>query len=182
MYGLVNKAVEELIVSRFGEDKWNEITRRANLPKCPFVSMQPYPDEITYGLVNAAAEVLQLSTSQVLEAFGEQWVLFTAAEGYGPLLDNSGQTLQEFLHNLDNLHTRVGMIYPELKPPEFHALELPDGSIRLEYYSKRVGLAPMIQGLLKGLSKRFNISIQVREIAPEEDSSWQAAFLIRPQA
>jgi hypothetical protein len=43
----------------------------------------------------------------------------TDQEGYGDLMDMSGETLPEFLQNLDELHARVGVIFPKLQPPSF---------------------------------------------------------------
>ncbi len=96
MYGLVNKAVVDLVVSKFGEEKWQAIKKKAEVDVDVFVSMDAYPDDLTYRLVGAASEVLKLAPEQVLEAFGQHWVLYTAAEGYGPMLDASGKTLKEF--------------------------------------------------------------------------------------
>ena len=123
--------------------------------------MDAYPDDITYKLVGAASEVLGIPASAVLEAFGEYWVLYTAQEGYGPMLDAGGKTLREFLENLDALHARVALTMPELRPPRFRLVPIDDTSMRLEYHSMRQGLAPMVIGLLRGLSVRFNTAIEV---------------------
>ena len=58
MYGLINKAVRDLVLTRFGEAKWDEICRKAEVTEADFVSMEKYPDETTYRLVGAASEVL----------------------------------------------------------------------------------------------------------------------------
>ena len=150
MYGLVNKAVVDLVCSKFGQEAWNKIKQKAEVDIDVFVSMDAYPDEVTYRLVGAASEVLKIPPEQVLEAFGEWWVLYTASEGYGPLLNASGSTLREFLMNLDALHARVALTMPALKPPRFRLVDVDPTTMRLEYYSTRQGLAPMVVGLLKG--------------------------------
>jgi len=161
MYGLVNKAVVDLVVSKFGQDTWNAIKKKAEIDVDHFVSMDGYPDDVTYRLVGAASEVLKLPAEKVLEAFGEHWVLYTAQEGYGPMLDASGKTLREFLENLDALHARVALTMPELRPPRFRLVPVDDTTMQLEYYSTRQGLAPMVIGLLRGLSIRFNTPLDV---------------------
>ena len=93
MYGLVNKAVEELVCSRFGEEAWETIKRKAGVEIDAFVSMDSYPDDVTYKLVAAASEVLAMPSDDILKAFGEYWVLYTAREGYGELLKMSGKSL-----------------------------------------------------------------------------------------
>ncbi|MEO8704254.1 MAG: heme NO-binding domain-containing protein [Kofleriaceae bacterium] len=170
MYGLVNKAVVDLVTSKFGAETWNKIKQKADVDIDVFVSMDGYPDDITYRLVGAASEVLGITPEQVLEAFGEYWVLYTAAEGYGPLLNASGDTLKEFLMNLDALHARVALTMPALKPPRFRLIDVDATTMMLEYHSSRKGLAPMVIGLLKGLGIRFKTEIEIsHQPRPEHD-------------
>lgn len=167
MYGLVNKAVVDLVLSKFGQETWNAIKKKAEVDIDVFVSMDGYPDDVTYRLVGAASEVLKIPAEKVLEAFGEHWVLYTAAEGYGPMLDASGKTLREFLENLDALHARVALTMPQLKPPRFRLVPVDDTTMKLEYYSTRQGLAPMVVGLLRGLSVRFKTPIDISHASRE---------------
>ncbi len=167
MYGLVNKAVVDLVVSKFGQETWDSIKKKAEVDVDTFVSMDGYPDDITYRLVGAASEILKIPPAAVLEAFGEHWVLYTAKEGYGPMLDASGNTLREFLENLDALHARVALTMTELRPPRFRLVPVDDSTMLLEYHSTRQGLAPMVVGLLKGLSIRFNTPVDISHAARE---------------
>lgn len=161
MYGLVNKAVVDLVTTKFGAEAWSQIKQKADVDIDVFVSMDAYDDAITYRLVMAASEVLGLEPAQVLEAFGEWWVLYTAAEGYGSLLDAAGSNLREFVANLDALHARVSLTMPALKPPRFRLAHATDDVMTLEYYSTRQGLAPMVMGLLKGLAIRFKTPVEI---------------------
>lgn len=161
MYGLVNKAIEQLVVTQFGKEKWEEIKKLAEIDVESFVCMHSYPDEVTYGLVSAASEVLGLSPDKILEAFGEYWTVYTAREGYGEMLELSGDNFVEFVRNLDNLHVRVGLSFPKLSPPSFHCTDVTEESLRLHYRSKRAGLAPMVIGLIKGLGKLFDTEVSV---------------------
>lgn len=161
MYGLVNKAVEELVCTRFGAAAWAKIRERAGLEVGGFMSMDPYPDSVTYKMVFAASEVLGIAVPALLEAFGEYWMYYTAREGYGQLISLFGSSLGEFLGNLDNMHTRVGLSFPELHPPSFVLHELGGDHYTLEYHSTREGLAPMVLGLLRGLAKIFGESVEV---------------------
>lgn len=100
MYGLVNKAVHDLVVANFGEDTWRAIVARAGLDIDTFVSMQSYDDAITYQLVAAASEQLGLTPAQVLHTFGVYWTKYTAVEGYGDLITSSGRDVVSFLENV----------------------------------------------------------------------------------
>jgi hypothetical protein len=179
MYGLVNKAVQDLVCTQFGEDTWQAIKRKAGVDEDVFVSMEGYPDEVTYRLVAAASEVLSIPPEKVLEAFGEHWILYTAREGYGDLLKMAGSTFLAFVQNLDMLHARVGMSFPELRPPSFRCSDITDGFVRLHYYSTREGLGPMVVGLLNGLGKMFATQLIVAHEIRRGEGSDHDQFVIR---
>ncbi|MCB0062942.1 MAG: heme NO-binding domain-containing protein [Caldilineaceae bacterium] len=170
MYGLVNRGIEEMVCMQYGEETWEAIKAEAGVDIDVFISMEPYSDELTYQLVAAASTVLQMSPETILAAFGEYWTLYTAREGYGELLKMSGKSLPEFLHNLDTMHARVGLLYPELKPPSFRCTEVSDSGMQLHYHSTREGMAPLVLGLLRGLSKMFATELTIEHIQrrPEE--------------
>ena len=175
MYGLVNKAVVDLVCSKFGPETWTKIKQKADVDIDVFVGMDAYPDDITYRLVGAASEVLKIPPEAVLEAFGEYWVLYTAQEGYGPMLAAAGSTLREFLMNLDALHARVALTMKELRPPRFRVVDVDTNTMIVEYHSTRQGLAPMVIGLLRGLGIRFETPIDItHQKRPDHDE-----FLIR---
>lgn len=179
MYGLVNKAIQDLVCSRFGEQKWQEIKHKAQINVDMFVSMEGYPDDVTHRLVKAASEVLELSPQEVMQAFGEFWVEYTSSEGYGEMMDMFGDTLPEFLENLDSLHSRVGVSFPKLQPPSFETEELEDDILNLQYHSGREGLTPMVVGLVKGLGKKFDTEVDITQTQSRDDGADCDEFLVK---
>ncbi len=169
MYGLVNKAIEQLVRENHGDEAWNRVRELSGVKLAAFSSMDPYPDEVTYQLVAASSEVLGAPVSDLLEAFGEYWTLYTAEEGYGELLEMAGGDLWEFLDNLDAMHERVAASLPELRPPVFSCERLDDSKVELHYRSEREGLAPMVIGLLRGLGKRFETEIEIQHTQQRGD-------------
>lgn len=168
MYGLVNKAVEELVISNFGEDKWELIKEKAGVDVDAFISNEGYPDEMTYQLVGAASEVLGLPADKILVAFGEHWILKTAAESYGPMMKSGGATLKDFLINLPNFHTRVKMIYPNLQPPRFETSDATETSLTLHYFTHRTGLSSFVVGLVQGLGKLYKTPATATQVASKD--------------
>jgi hypothetical protein len=161
MYGMVNKAVEDMVCMHHGERAWEQIKTKAGVDVEVFMSNEGYPDEITYRLVAAACDVLELPADTVLEGFGEHWVLHTAQEGYGGLMQAAGKSLPEFLKNLPNFHSRVSMIYPKLEPPRFQCSDITAESLSLHYHTHRPGLTSFVIGLLHGLGKMFKVPVKV---------------------
>ena len=174
MYGLVNRAIEGLVCRDFGDDAWMRIKAKAGWSGSSFVSMETYPDALTYSLVGAACEELSLPPEAVLEAFGEYWTSYTIEEGYGSMLSAMGDNLEDFLDNLDSLHARIGLSMPGLVPPSFERETLSDGSSVLHYESEREGLAPMVTGLLRGLTKRFSVDVTIEMLEVQDPK--QASF------
>lgn len=180
MYGLVNRAVKEFAIQQMGEAAWQEICRLANVKDGYFVAMEAYDDDLTYALVQAASEYSGLSADQVLEGFGEYWVLFTGNSAYGGLMAAAGTNLRDFLGNLDSLHSEVGRSLPRLAPPSFLCEEETETSILVTYLSRRPGLGAMVVGLLRGLGKRFGEEISVEWIShkasEEEGDRFRVTF------
>jgi hypothetical protein len=178
MYGLVNKAIKDLVVSNHGQDKWEEICRLSGFEDQEFIGMNPYPDKLTYDLVKNASQVLRADAGAILEAFGEYWILYTADEGYGDLMDLTGSNFVDFLSNLDMLHYRISNVMPELAPPQFSTRNQKENSVELEYRSHREGLVPMLYGLIKGLGKRFDLQVTVEHIQQKNEQNNCHVFLI----
>lgn len=179
MYGMVTKAVGEMVCGKFGEDAWERIKEKAGVEIDVFISNDPYPDEITYRLVGAAAEVLGLPAEAVLREFGKHWILDTAQRGYAELMRAAGRTLPEFLDNLPNFHTRVTMMFPGLNPPRFECTDITDHSLRLHYRTDRAGLTPFVVGLLDGLAVMFDTKIDVQLVESRAEGAGHDVFLIR---
>lgn len=182
MYGLVNRAIEQLVTSSKGEAAWQRVCARAGVGADGFVAMCPYDDSVTYRLVDAVSAELGLPAAQVLEAFGEYWILYTADEGYGELMHSAGSDMQSFLANLDDMHGRVETVFPQMKLPRFRIEPLGGGALRVHYGSDRDGLAPMVTGLLRGLARRFGQVVEVRHLIPRGPLAPDDVFVIEPTA
>lgn len=179
MYGLVNKALQELVEKKHGQDSWRRICERAQVVDRFFVWNQPYDDAITYSLVEATSAELGHPPEAVLEAFGVHWVLHTAQESYGPLMKAAGRSLPEFLQYLPRLHDRVVLLFPDLKLPEFEILENGEDWLVLGYWSCREGLQPFVCGLVKGLAQMFGTHVEVSLRAGRHSGLDHDEFLIK---
>jgi hypothetical protein len=179
MYGLVNKAVQELICQKFGSEVWERIKLKAGVEIDVFISNEGYDDAITYRLVGAATEILGVDASAVLQTFGEHWVTETAERGYGALMDASGNSLPEFLANLPNFHARVKLLFPNLHPPQFKVSDLQETSLHLHYYSHRPGLAHFVIGLIRGLGTRFKTHVETTILSTRDEGLDHDTFLVQ---
>ena len=56
MYGIVNKAIQDLVIHHFGMEKWEAIKTRSGVDIDYFLSNEPYDDAITYQLAILQSE------------------------------------------------------------------------------------------------------------------------------
>ena len=165
MYGLVNKAIKQFVIESYDQHHWLEITKKASLKDDVFLAMEAYDDNITYSLVNAASNYLNISADNILIAFGQFWIEFAEKEGYGSMLDMAGDNLVDFTRNLDLMHTHIAQSYQEMQPPSFQCEELSNTCLKLIYSSQRQGLQSFVKGLLIGLGKRFKLQLEISDMA-----------------
>ncbi|HIE66191.1 MAG: heme NO-binding domain-containing protein [Nitrospira sp.] len=167
MYGMVNKAIREMVIQKHGEDTWRKTYEKVGSP-ADFDSFARYKDSITYELVGAIADVLEEPADKVLHKLGIFWVMDVALVHYRDLMESSGTDFVDFLRGLDHMHSRIKVTFPAFSPPSFRCIVLREGVCELDYYSDRKGLLPFVKGLLEGLAIHFKQEIQVRDI-PDED-------------
>ena len=117
MYGIVNKAMEDMVTNLRGRATWEAVKRLAGVDLDSFMDMQPYDDAVTDRLVDAAARLFSLEVDEVLEAFGEYWMLYTAEKGFGDILGAAGTDVFEVLRNVDAMHGRLALTFPDMRMP-----------------------------------------------------------------
>jgi len=179
MYGLVNSSLKDFVTLHHGEAMWHKVRARAAVQESEFVTMQTYPDEVSYALVAAAQAELGVELDAFLHGLGEHWVEFAASRGHGAMLSSAGRGLVELLQNLDAMHARIALTFPELRPPSFRVRGLTSHSLELHYYSHRPGLLPFVEGLLSGLAKRFAVAIEVRVLERREHDADHDVLQVR---
>lgn len=178
MYGMVNLAIQGFIEDRYGEEIWQQVKQQAAPEIDVFLTMEQYPDEITMAMVDAAIDLTGDDSPEMLESIGEYWVEFTLRSGYGDLLRVIGTTLPETLANLDNMHARVGLLFPDLKPPTFWCTDVDEHSLILHYQSDRGGLERMIPGTVRALAEMLNTTASVELIASRSEGAEHNQFRV----
>ena len=54
MYGMINKFISTTVISRYGQSAWDEIKASLGDYESTFLEVQPYSDEVTFGIVGAS--------------------------------------------------------------------------------------------------------------------------------
>ena len=164
MYGMVNEGIRTFVERNFGVEAWNSICGDADIETTQFDRLGSYDDAVTYCLVDAIAKYTELPPENVLKVFGEYWVGYAGQSGFGNLLKISGKNFVERVQNLDDMHERILLTMPNLKPPSFELEKVGEKTYDLSYYSTRLGLGSMVVGLLHGLAEQTGEEITVKQI------------------
>ena len=166
MYGMVNKAVRGFVLKNFDQSTWTRIHEAAGVDE-DFVSMKAYDDAVTYNLVGAANAELGIEVSDILNGFGRYWVSDVATVSYAELMAKTGQGFVDFVKNLDHLHERIRVTFPDYQPPSFRIHVLAERQIQVDYYSHREGLLDFVVGLLEGLAEHYEEQITIEHVADD---------------
>ena len=164
MYGLIHSALQQMIVENYGEAKWQEVLTLAKVPEDSFFSTQSYDDVVTFTLAQSISDVLGAPLDDCLDLFGQFWLKEFAPQSYDMLLHAAGDSLFEFLENLNALHDRISTTFVGYVPPSFQLQRLSDTEGILEYRSSRDGMVPFVIGLIKGMQERFSVDIKIHEV------------------
>lgn len=178
MHGIVNKAVKDLISESFGEGSWKEICIQAGVEDDNFLNNMHYDDQLTYNLVAAASQKLEVPAATLLEEFGKYWILRTGQENYGGLLKSAGHNFVDFMRYLPKFHSHVMIMFDGIEPPEFVVDEIDDHSMLVKYYSHRNGLATFVIGLFLGIGEMFETPIKVEQRDHKHTNEKFDSFLI----
>ncbi|KFB39376.1 AGAP000214-PA-like protein [Anopheles sinensis] len=140
-----------------------------------FLVRQIYEDDITYNLIEAAVDILNIPAGDILELFGKTFFEFCQDSGYDKILQVLGATPRDFLQNLDALHDHLGTLYPGMRAPSFRCTET-NGQLVLHYYSERPGLEHIVIGIVKAVaSKLHGVDVEIKIIRRKGDPIEPAA-------
>ena len=165
MKGIIVKCLEELVIERFGRDRWEEILERAGWNASAIVwSLGDFDDSQVLDLVGALCESLQLSLPQAADAFGDHWVNVYSQKMY-PLFYTSHSTAKGFLLAMDDVHVEMTRTMENARPPRFRYEWEDDRTLIIHYLSHR-GLLDFVVGLVRGVGTHYREALEVSKLEP----------------
>jgi hypothetical protein len=156
MYGMIHRAMRNMVHEELGEDAWLAIEQKLNIGPMDLLTGKVYDDALTLEIIAEAAARLNLAVDQCLIEFGRYWIRYVDQGSLASVMNFTGQDLVSFIKNLDRLHLAVGAAMPDARLPAFATLDSGPGHLVVEYRSERVGMEPFVMGLLQGLMERFH--------------------------
>ncbi|GLI66216.1 hypothetical protein VaNZ11_009891, partial [Volvox africanus] len=149
----INDGVRGFIIDTYGVDAWTSVVDATGIDN-RYVTVCPYPDEVTYKALGTLANLRGRDLQDVLDDFGYYFCMtYVPKMGYERLLRCMGGSLIEFLQNLNVYHLHLSMSFKDMTPPAFNVEEVTPDSLVFHYSSTRPGLTRLAMGLLRGAAK-----------------------------
>ncbi len=159
MKGIIVKAAEKLVISKFGIDKWEEILVASGLDSDEFFMLRDdLDDTLVMTIISKIAEVLNLSLDEVLAAYAKYWVHEFLPEVYPQYQFSSAK---EFINSIEDvIHSNVRASMPNAHPPLFEFDWKNENELELRYFSPR-GLIALARLMLIEIGNKYNTVIEV---------------------
>ncbi len=164
MKGIIFNLFEDFIISKFGEEFYENILATSNTGSLnPFDIVGPgsYPDEAFHTLIGKAAEKANTDTMEILRDMGRH-SLPMLAKRY-PQFFRDYNHPREFLKTASMIHhVEVRKLYRNAEVPNFFVEDHGDDHMSLIYHSKR-NLCHLAEGLLAGLGDYYRIPMDIMQ-------------------
>jgi Haem-NO-binding len=160
MKGIIFNLLERVIVSKHGDNRWDEILDAARLNGA-YTSLGSYPDEELKTLIAAGGALLGMTPDELLRWFGRM-AMPLLAEQY-PHFFVPHHSTRSFVLALNSIiHPEVRKLHPGAMCPhfQFEIDENQGAELMLEYKSPR-GLCALAHGFIEGAADHFSESIVV---------------------
>lgn len=161
MYGIINKALQEMVINNHGVNTWEAVKNKAQIEIDIFFNDEMYNDAITHRLVDALCDIASITAAQVFYNIGEWYVVQTIGKKYAGMVQTGGKTLKDFFENLPALYGSVKRLYFPNTPSSISISDIEENSVLVCYHGPRPNLEEIVRGGLSGFCIVFNAQPKV---------------------
>ena len=130
-----------------------------------FPASNTYPEAQIGKMGKTAMKILSLKDEEFYEGMGKYFVTLANEIGYQNTLLALGRRIRDFYLNLDNLHDYLKYTFPKLKAPSFFIEYEDEGSLHMQYRTRRKGFHFYVQGQVS-----INLKYSTIILSGESDS------------
>ncbi len=179
MHRMLNRGLQNFVHDFYGANRWEEACLAADLSFYSFESMLHYDDDLTARLLETLSIVLDRSKSDILEDFGTYVVSHENLAPIRGLLRFGGATFVDFLHSLDDVHSRMKVAMPTLEVPKL-SLEVREKELYSVHYEfSKPGYWPVILGVLRGMADDYGTLVTIDKVSKTQGTLDRARMDIR---
>ena len=130
MHGIVNRGLQLFLIEEYGEDFWRELAVRLD-QESGFEALLLYDDEVTRGLMSAAARRLNCTRAEIWEGFGAFLTRSDHTASFWALLRFGGPDFASFLVSLEDVPEQIQLALPDFYLPPLKVLQPSPGRFEL---------------------------------------------------
>ncbi|MCM2560759.1 heme NO-binding domain-containing protein [Lutimaribacter sp. EGI FJ00015] len=161
MHGLMNRAIECFVRDAYGDDRWADVARIAQLGFDGFEAMLRYETSLTWRVLDAITDVLGKPRNDVLEDIGTYLVSHPKTEALRRLLRFGGVDFVDFLHSLDDLPERARLAVDDLDLPRLELRDLSSNSFSLTVHADFAGFGHVMVGVLRAMADDYGALVML---------------------
>ncbi|MBU1167625.1 heme NO-binding domain-containing protein [Patescibacteria group bacterium] len=167
MKGVIVDCVHNMVVDKYGQEKWDTILEEAGIEKGEVLLVtDDIEDQKVMRLFQGIGKNLQMDFDQIAEVFGDYWINSYTSKNY-PMYYRGINSTKDFLLNMDKVHQAATKSIPNAKPPRFDYNWKQDNVLAMHYKSER-GLIDLMIGVIKGVAKYYQETIDIKKIDETE--------------
>ena len=152
MHGIVNRGLQLFLIEEYGEDFWRELAVTLD-QESGFEALLLYDDEVTRGLMSAAARRLNCTRAEIWEGFGAFLTRSQHTASFWALLRFGGRDFTSFLTSLEDVPVHIQLTLPDFYLPPLKVLEPGPGRFELHCGAGLWGLGAIATGLLRAVAQ-----------------------------
>jgi hypothetical protein len=167
MKGTIVCCLRNLVVEKFGQDKWEKSLTDNGMSKSQmFVPMQDVDDAMVMKVIHSVCANTGITMLQAAEAFGDYWVNVYSMKLYNQYYAKH-KDAKSFLLAMDDLHVQMTKTIQNAKPPRFEFEWKNEKTLIMGYKSNR-GMIDFLVGLARGVGIHYGEKLKVSKISPEK--------------
>lgn len=161
MHGLMNRAVECFMRDTYGDARWSDVVREAQLEFDSFEAMLRYDPVLTWRVLDAITDTLGKPRDDLLEDIGTYLVSHPKTEPLRRLLRFGGVSFVEFLHSLDELPERARLAVDDLHLPPLELRDHTANRFSLTIRADKRGFGHVMIGVLRAMADDYGALVML---------------------
>jgi predicted hydrocarbon binding protein len=177
---MIFSELRQFVETRIGEDVWPRLVAEAHLPDRLYLVAQQFPDSEFQALVAAAAKMMNISASALLEELGE-FVARDLLKMYAHSVRPEWRTLDLIEHTEQAIHQVVREGGSGAHPPEIATTRTSEHELVVAYGSPRK-LCAFAKGIVRGIAIHYGERPHITETTCMLEGAQQCTLEIRVEA
>lgn len=167
MKGIIVNCLNELVRTKFGQDKWDAILQESGVDKFNiFFATDDVDDDLIFKMIDKASKVLNLPAPELFDHFGEYWSCEFAPKIYH-IYYSGVSSAKALLLKMDQIHQLTTETIKNAHPPRFTYEWIDEQTLIMSYLSNR-HLIDLMISLVKGVGKYYHTDLKVTKISSDK--------------